>query len=285
MKVPAGLRAMSLANLTVWRVDPVEFINGAADAGFGAVGLLLLSPTPQPLEHGIVGRPEVIRAVRAALQARGLRCFDIEAFVLQQGASLERFRPALAVGAELGATHISSIGAEPRGADTGLTAAERVDLFGRLCDEAARFGLQVGVEFMRYRDIPTWREALDLIEAAGRPNSGLIVDALHLFRSGGTPQDIAGIPAPRIAYAQLCDARPDSPAFADLPAEARGDRLALGTGAIPLAELIKALPEGTKLVVETPIREQASWSVIRRCQSAGKTARVFFEKPGKITSP
>lgn len=269
------LSQVSLANLTVWRVDPVAFINGAAEAGFGAVGLLLLSPTPQPLQHEIVGRPEVVRAIRSALQTHGMRCFDIEAFVLQPGATLERFRPALEIGAELGATHISSIGAE----GSSLAPQERVDLFGRLCDEAASFGLHVGVEFMRYRDIPTWREALDLVEAAGRKNAGLIIDALHLYRCGGTPADVAAIPASRIAYAQLCDARRDSPALKDLPAEARGDRLALGTGAIPLVELLRVLPPDIQIVVETPIREEASWSVVRRCLSAAASARAFFDRP------
>jgi len=276
MKPPASLASVSIANLTVGRVDPLVLIDGAAEAGFGAVGLLLLSPTPQPLLHEIVGRPEVVRAVRAALQEHRMRCFDVEAFVLQPGASLERFRAALAAGAELGATHLSAIGAEILGNAPTLGAAERIDLFGRLCDEAARFGLHVGVEFMLYRDIPTWREALALIEAVGRRNAGLIVDALHLHRGKGTPQEIAGIPAHRIAYAQLCDAVAASPALEDLPAEARGGRLPVGDGAIPLSDLLAALPEGTPLVIETPIRAEAEWSTARRCLSAATGARSFF---------
>jgi hypothetical protein len=61
-------------------MDPVHFIEEAAAAGFGAVGLLLAAATPKPLEHEIVDRPEVIRATKAALQSTGVRVFDVEAF-------------------------------------------------------------------------------------------------------------------------------------------------------------------------------------------------------------
>jgi hypothetical protein len=54
------------------------FIEEAAAAGFGAVGLLLAAATPKALKHEIVDRPEVIRA--AALQSTGVRVFDVEAF-------------------------------------------------------------------------------------------------------------------------------------------------------------------------------------------------------------
>src|SRR5687767_10379601 len=120
------LRQVSVANLTVGRVDPVEFIEKAAAAGFGAVGLLVMSATSQPLQHEIVGRPEVMRAVKSALAANGMRVFDIEAFILSPQTDLERMRPALAAGAELGATHISSIGTEFIGNTQFLEPAQRV---------------------------------------------------------------------------------------------------------------------------------------------------------------
>jgi hypothetical protein len=80
MTPPTGLREVSVANLTIGRIDPVHFIEEAAAAGFGAVGLLLAAATPKPLKHEIVDRPEVIRATKAALQSTGVRVFDVEAF-------------------------------------------------------------------------------------------------------------------------------------------------------------------------------------------------------------
>jgi hypothetical protein len=80
MTPPTDLREVSVANLTIGRMDPVHFIEEAAAAGFGAVGLLLAAATPKPLKHEIVDRPEVIRATKAALQSTGVRVFDVEAF-------------------------------------------------------------------------------------------------------------------------------------------------------------------------------------------------------------
>ncbi|QRM33181.1 sugar phosphate isomerase/epimerase [Microvirga sp. VF16] len=273
-----NLRQLSVANLTVGRVDPVEFIEKAAAAGFGAVGLLVMSATSQPLQHEIVGRPEVMRAVKSALVTNGMRVFDIEAFILSPQTDLERMRPALAAGAELGATHISSIGTEFMGNTQLLEPAQRVDLFGRLCDEAAQFGLHVGVEFMLYRDIRTWEEALSLIEAAGRPNAGLILDLLHILRANTTPADLAKIPADRVAYAQLCDATDRSPALEELPTEARTDRLHLGDGVIPLDEILDLLPDGTPLVIETPVAAEAAWSIDERLKTAADNAKVLFDR-------
>jgi sugar phosphate isomerase/epimerase len=182
-------------------MDPVHFIEEAAAAGFGAVGLLLATATPRPVEHEIVGRPEIIRATNATLQSTGVRVLDVEAFTLSPRADIETYRPALEAGAELGATHISAVGTQWLGNTDFLEPAQRVELFGRLCDEAARFNLHVGVEFMLYRDIRTWDDALAIIEAAGRPNAGLIVDVLYLFRAGTQPAELAGVPANRLAYA------------------------------------------------------------------------------------
>jgi sugar phosphate isomerase/epimerase len=217
----------------------------------------------------------MVRAVKTALRATGLRVFDVEAFVLAPAMGMEAYRPALETGAELGATHISAIGTEILGSPTLLDPAQRVDLFGRLCDEAARFGLHVGVGFMLYRDIRTWDEALALIEAA-RPNAGLILDPLHLFRAGAQPGSLAHLPAHRVAYARLCDAPAAAPPLDGLPTEARTARLHLGDGAIALDAFLDVLPERTPLVIETPVAAEAAWPTARRLQSVAANAQAFF---------
>ena len=89
------------------RTPQTELIHAAAAAGFGKVGLLVMTATAQPLQHEVIGRPEVIREIKSALQDTDVGVFDIEAFVLSPQTNLERFKPALELGAELGATHIS----------------------------------------------------------------------------------------------------------------------------------------------------------------------------------
>lgn len=270
------LQHISIANLTVGQTPQTELIQAAAEAGFGAVGLLIMTATSQALQHELIGEPAIIRETKAALKDTGVRVFDIEAFVLSPDTDLERFKPALELGAELGATHISSIGTELSPHAQLLSDEQRVDLFGRLCDAASEFGLTVGVEFMLYRDIRTWQDGLRMIEGAGRKNAGLIMDTLHYFRAGSKPSDILHIPPNRIAYAQLCDCMAASPRLEDLPAEARTSRLHLGDGAIPLREMIERLPADLQLVIETPVKADSALSTRERARSAAERSSQFF---------
>lgn len=283
MIADTDLRRLSLANLTVGRTPQAELIHVAAAAGFGQVGLLVMTATAQPLQHEVIGRPEVIREVKAALRDTGVRVFDIEAFVLSPRTDLERFRPALELGADLGATHISSIGTEFGPDATFLTHDERIDLFGRLCDEAAQFGLTVGVEFMLYRDIGTWQDALQMIEAAGRANAGLILDVLHFFRAGAKPSDLLQVPAERIAYAQLSDCAAALLPVDRLAAEARTSRLHLGEGAVALNELLDLLPADLQLVIETPVAAEGSLTALERARSAAARTSDFFKRRSRAT--
>jgi sugar phosphate isomerase/epimerase len=272
-----NLQEFSLANLTVGRIPQAELIQAAASAGFGKVGLLIMTATSQPLQHEVIGRPEVVREIKAVLKDTGVRVFDIEAFVLSPETDLKRFKPALELGADLGATHISSIGTEFAPNATYLSANQRVDLFGRLCEEAAQFGLTVGVEFMLYRDIRTWQDALALIEAAGCSNAGLILDVLHFFRGGAQPSDLLKIPAERIAYAQLSDCVKFSPEIDGLAVEARTSRLPLGHGVIPLHEIVTHLPAGIQMVIETPVAAELTLTADERAKMAAGHTTEFFK--------
>lgn len=275
MTCALNLHDLSIANLTVGGGDPLALIEAAGESGFGAAGLVLRSAMNKPLAREVIGRPEVIRAIKAASKATGVRVFDVEAFVLRPGIDAASFVPALETGAELGATHISAIGTEIIGHDSFLSEAERIDLFSRLCEEAARFSLHVGVEFMRYRDIPDLAAALALLEAAGKANAGVILDVLHFHRTGGTPQQLAACPAARIAYVQLCDAGPVVPPLEALPAEARGGRFHLGEGVIALDDILDALPDGLQMVVETPVASEAALTLREKVASAAEHTRRF----------
>lgn len=51
-----------------------------------------------------------------------------------------------------------------------------------------------------------------MAQASGRNNVGILLDALHLSRSGDSPQAVDAIPADLITYIQLCDAPDTLPA-------------------------------------------------------------------------
>jgi sugar phosphate isomerase/epimerase len=122
-----------------------------------------------------------------------------------------------------------------------------------VCDEAARFDLRIAFEFMRWRSVRTIEEAARLVAEADRPNGGIVLDALHLSRSGGSPEAVAKVPAHRLMYLQLCDARATQPLDDEaVIAEARGGRLDPGRGTLWLNELMDVLPDNIEISVEVP---------------------------------
>lgn len=59
------------------------------------------------------------------------------------------------------------------------------EAFARLCDRAADFCLLVHLEFLSWGPVPDPVTASDVVRLANRPNGGLVLDTLHLMRSGG----------------------------------------------------------------------------------------------------
>ena len=125
--------------------------------------------------------------------------------------------------------------------------AATLDELGRLSAAAAGGPTRVALEFMRFTRVGTLGEAVEIATAA---DAVVLVDALHLARSGGTPADLAAVAPERIGYLQICDA----PAVADptlQPAEeARHHRLPPGEGDLPLRALLEHAPAGVPVSVE-----------------------------------
>jgi sugar phosphate isomerase/epimerase len=241
-------RALCLAQLSLIQLPPPELIRVAADAGFDAV-LARLQRTSDGRGHDVLGDPALIDATKRAVTQTGVRIWDTEVIRLRPDSDLAAFEPLLAVSAELGASYV-------------LTTVEdelhprAVETFARLCRRAATYGLTCALEFMVFSKVRTLADAVATVTAAA-DNAVVLIDALHLFRSGGSvPQVAAAVAAaPQLfRYVQLCDALDDRPARDDRAArqEAAYARLVPGTGALPLAELLRTLPPDCAVSVEAP---------------------------------
>lgn len=75
-----------------------------------------------------------------------------------------------------------------------------VEHFAALCDEAKRYGMRMALEFMRWRSVRTIQEAAQFVADAGKDNGGILLDTLHLSRSGGSPAAATSIPAKDFLY-------------------------------------------------------------------------------------
>jgi sugar phosphate isomerase/epimerase len=118
---------------------------------------------------------------------------------------------------------------------------ELIDSFAALCDHAAERGLLVHLEFIPFSPVRTVGDALAIVEAANRPNGGIMLDAWHLYRSGGTASDVQAA-AKHILGVQLDDA-PVEPEK-NLVAETTQRRLLPGQGDADVPGIIRALRSG-----------------------------------------
>ena len=221
-----GPRLVSLAAGTVLDIGPAETVAVAARAGYDGVGLWFDPDT---------WTDATTREVAARLDATGLTPLDMEPVIL--GRDVDPGDALVDTAGELGVRHVLVAGGP-------ASHAAVVDRFGELCDRAAPAGVTVVLEFLPIFTIATLHDAVAVVQEANRPNGGVLVDTLHLARSGGSVEDIATVPLSLFPYLQLADAtaRPDDPSPANLREEALHGRLLPGEGALPLAATLAAVP-------------------------------------------
>lgn len=262
---------LSLCWLTVRGAHPLDHIAAAAEAGFNAVGLRLVPPTPGDPLIPLIGDEPLVRDVLASLADRQISVLDVETVWIGPDIDIVALRPAFELAQRLGCRNLLTMGNDSE-------ASRLTSNFARLCEEAARFGLDVGMEFSAYSAVKSIQHAERLVRAAARPNGRILVDALHLARSGGSPADVAALDRGLLAYCQLADARGPTPTTDDaLRDEARGGRYLPGEGDLPLQALLAVLPPGLPMGVEAPTARDADLSVADRARLAAVATRKFFQ--------
>ena len=233
-------RAIGLAALTVIELPPPQQVSAAAAAGYTHVGLRLI-PVGQQVLPAFEQRELELR-----LADSGVKVLDVEVFRLDPGTDIPAFEPVLALAARLHATDILVHGNDGE-------KARLVEQWGRLCELAGRHGLAANLEPMPWVEISTVAKAMEVLEAARRPNGKLLVDAIHFYRAQNTLAELRRIPEARLSYIQFCDAQPGIPAdMEEMIRQARGDRLFPGEGGLDLAGLLRALPADLPISLEIP---------------------------------
>jgi sugar phosphate isomerase/epimerase len=243
------MKRLSLSHLTVLDVGPPHLISLAAKAGFRAVGIRLCAPMPGGVAYPLrAGSPE-LRETRRLMDAHDVAVSDIEVVRIAPDTRASDYAEAFEAGAELGAQRVC----------INIDDAERarvIDRFGELCDLAEPFGLALDVEFMVWRPVARLEDAASVVKAVRKPNAFVLVDALHLARSGGTVASVEALDPALIGSVQLCDAPLASPPPAGIIDEARGNRLLPGEGELPLRELLAVLPNDMPLSAEVPLARE-----------------------------
>jgi sugar phosphate isomerase/epimerase len=262
-----GDRKIGLASGVVRELGPVETIHAAAAGGWDMVGLWV---DPESWTD------DTTMDVCAALAETGLSVIDVEVIWIQAGPLDPAHLRILDVGVAVGAANALVVSSDPNTSAT-------VEKFAALCAHVAGTPLRVALEFGFFSEVTTIHAANAILDAVDHPSAALLVDTLHLSRSGSTAADVAATPRHRLTYAQICDAPVSGPDPLDTAAileEARWDRLQIGEGALDVASMIAALPPDIPLSVELRSRalEQGWPDPAKRSLVTAEVTRAFLRQ-------
>jgi len=262
--VPAR-NPIALASGVLPEFGPVDIVRAAAGAGFDAVGLWV-----EPGEWTAATTHEV----RAALADCNLPVLDVEVAWLKPDATLDDHRRIIDLGAEIGARNLLCVSSD-------ASMAATAEWLGTLCRHAEDSGMRIALEFGIFTEVKTLAMALAVLDAVGHPLRALLVDPIHVDRSGSTIADIGAVDPALLPYAQFCDARSERPDPANFDAvitDAIDLREQCGAGALPLSELYHALPPGIPLSIELRSRAlRERWpGPVARAQAVAEATRRWL---------
>lgn len=241
------MHRLALHQLSLRDVRPVDLPGIARGVGIDTVSVFVTPPSPDLDIFPRIQTGEVA-AFRAACADHDVTVHNIEVFSLGPDTDVLDFDPALDLGAEIGATRVTALIQDE---DAGRVG----DRLCALADAAGRRGLRVSVEFMKFSHCRSIGAGATLLTRLGHENLSLLVDPLHLFRTGGSVADLRAADPVLIGAAQICDgpmAAPESPF-----GEAVEDRGLPGEGEFPLSDFLAALPADTPIDMEVPMKRFA----------------------------
>lgn len=266
------VRDLTLGFLTLGpQAAPLDVLEAAAHAGFGAAGLRVSGRHPGDPWPSVDGRPGALEVVAQRARELGVRVSSISGYYLSERTGPEHLLANVEAARRTGAPLIIQGCFEP---DLDRAAS----LLHGYARAAAEAGVRIALEFMPMSPLRSIADAQRVIADSRADNVGLLVDALHLVRSGASAVELALVDPATIFLAQLCDAPAERGLGMSLYDEAMAGRLYVGDGGLDLAALVDALPAGLELELETPVTADASLSGDERARRAAAKAQAFFDR-------
>jgi sugar phosphate isomerase/epimerase len=260
---------LCLDSLTLTDCEPVDLIHAAGETGFDLVSLWVQAPALYP--RALLTQDKA-RACEMALKQSGIRVGPLEVFDLSSPVTVTGYRPALELGARLGAKTASAINV------SNGNPTQTADLFALFAEMARECGLGVTIEPLARFATRTLAQARELIRLAG-VNAGIVFDIHHLMRENGSVQDVRANDPTLIWHAQLCDG-PATVAPEAAATESWQERLYPGDGEFPLREVFAVVPTNISWGIEAPSlrRAKAGMSAGDQAKEAMAAVRRTIEK-------
>lgn len=256
---------ISLAAGVVQEFPVQDVVYAAAKAGFNAVGIWCELDSWTPAQT---------MRIKTALNDTGLVALDIEVAWFQPGEPVDRQDKFVDIAAEIGARNILCVSSEP---DINATKKR----FEHLCRKTEGTDIRVAIEFLAITKINTLAKALEVVNEVNHPAGAVLIDALHLSRTGLVAADLTAIEPRLLPYIQLCDAGAEllDTSMDGMLEDALYLRKLPGEGELPLHELLDVLDPSIPLSLELRSRtliEQYPDSPLGRAQAVYQATQRFL---------
>ena len=239
MSAETPARLVSLAAGVVQEFAPEDVVYAAAKVGFNAVGIWCELDSWTEERTG---------KVVTALEETGIAALDIEVVWFQPGEAVDAHDRFVEIARGIGARNILCVSSEP---DIERTKQR----FAHLCQLVEGTDIRVVLEFLAITEISTFALAWEVVRDVGHPAGGILVDSLHLFRTGSSVDELAQLLKSRpelFPYMQLCDA--DSKladgSYDGILEDALYLRQLLGEGQLPLKQLLHEVDNSMAMSLE-----------------------------------
>lgn len=270
---------IAIERISVFGLPPVAFVQLAAELHCPYITTALRSMDYNPHDYPRYSLKDDLglrRELIAAMRDCGVSLSLGEGFGIWPDSDVrDAYGADLEVMGELGIKRISAVSL-----DTDMKRS--FDQLGKLAEMAAAVGMDTVLEFVPTFAIADLPAAVAAIRHVGRRDFQLLIDTMHVARSGARAADIEALDPDMIGYVQLCDA-PLVPKIPSYLEEAMFERMVPGTGELPLLDILRALPRNRIIGLEVPLRSEAQAGVgpkdrLGRCVEAARSLLTQLER-------
>jgi sugar phosphate isomerase/epimerase len=253
----ARVGRLGIEQLSVFGLPPVEFVNLAAALGCSCISAGLTGIGYNP--HGypafsLRDDAALRREMTAAMRDRGVAISLGEGCIIRSNKDIRDAAADMDIMQELGVERLNTVSMDP-------DLSRSLDQLALFAAMAAERGMLSTVELCPALTIHNLEAALAAVRHVGRRDFTLLLDTMHLGRSGATAAEIAALDPALIEPNYL--------------KEATFERMVPGEGEMPLRAYLGALPPGVTISLEVPLSSQAEAGVgpemrLRRCVEAAR---------------
>ncbi len=218
--------------------NPCQFVEIAALAGWKGTGVWFDPST---------WTDATTREVKMRIDDTGLETVDME--VVRMGPSGDCGEGLIEAALTIGAKNILTVSSY----DSLDLTAERLT---ELCSLASEGNIRVCLEFMRFTSVKNLSDALKTVSMVEATNVGILVDLLHVHRSGTSYEEIAACDPSLFPYVQWCDGLVEPCGWSDkeLIRDALDDRSIPGEGELPVLDFADLFDISVPFAIETRSR-------------------------------